>query len=153
MMPAQNHVNYEDQPGADRATAQLAPLRSVVPASNLHLESLLEGQIVAIRNLFTAALCRQYVAFLSTLPLVTTPAKPKSGDAVPVNDRIQVDDPAFAHQLWTQTGLQFLVQDNTEEPQLSYERRKELWGGEILDLNPKNQNLSISRGPVLRPTL
>lgn len=45
------------------------------------------------------------MSFLRSLPLTTTPGKPKRGDAVRVNDRFQVQDQAFANRLWLETGL------------------------------------------------
>ncbi|KAI4106290.1 MAG: hypothetical protein L6R37_002272 [Teloschistes peruensis] len=84
-------------------------LKPLIPSSNLALETLLEDQIILIRNFFTSSLCKNYVSFLSTLPLVTTPGKPKKGDALRVNDRFQVDDPGFADQLWDIAGLRDLI--------------------------------------------
>ncbi|KAK1255980.1 hypothetical protein MKX07_008239 [Trichoderma sp. CBMAI-0711] len=49
--------------------------------------------IVLLSSFFPRSLCRDYVAFLKTLPLQTTPSKPKKGEAVRVNDRFQIDDP------------------------------------------------------------
>jgi hypothetical protein len=69
---------------------------------------------VTITNFWTATLCKNYVSFLSSLPLTTTPGKPKKGDAVRVNDRFQVDDPAFAERLWSGTALKNLVLGLTE---------------------------------------
>ena len=115
-------------------------LQPLVPTTDLTLDTLLEGQIVLIRNLFTSTLCKKYVSFLSSLPLVTTPTKPKEGQAVRVNDRIQFDDPAFAQQLWGSTGLQFLVSGlaGDENPDgLTREEAKVLWGGEVCGLNPR----------------
>ena len=63
------------------------------------------GQVVLLRNFWPRSLCRDYVAFLQTLPLLTTPAVARRGMAVRVNDRFQIDDPAFATRLWTETGL------------------------------------------------
>ena len=62
--------------------------------------------IALIPSFFPRSLCRDYVAYLKTLPLQTTPGRPKRGEAVRVNDRFQIDDPAFAIRLWEQTGLQ-----------------------------------------------
>lgn len=67
-------------------------------------------KIISISTFFPRNLCRDYVSFLQTLPLVTTPGKPKKGDAVRVNDRFQIDDEAFAKRLWEQTGLQDVVE-------------------------------------------
>lgn len=55
----------------------LAPL---VPPADLTFDELLEGQILVVRNFFTSTLCKQYVSFLSSLPLETTSAKPKDED-------------------------------------------------------------------------
>lgn len=104
---------------------QWPALRPLVPTSDLSLESVLDEQIILIRNLFTSSLSRQYVSFLSSLPLVTTPDQPKKGDASRVNDRFQVEDPAFAEQLWSSTGLKDLVTTNGG------------WGGEVCGLNPR----------------
>lgn len=77
------------------------------------------SKIVLLNNFFPRFLCRDYVSFLKTLPLQTTPGKPKRGEAVRVNDRFQVDDPAFAERLWGTTGL--------KEAILKNEDLKELW--------------------------
>jgi len=67
------------------------------------------------------------------LSLTTTPGKPKRGEATRVNDRFQVDDPAFAERLWKETALHDLVE--------SYEN-KSVWGGEVLGLY---ENIRIYR--------
>ena len=61
--------------------------------------------IALVPSFFPRSLCRDYVAFLKTLPLQTTPGRPKRGEAVRVNDRYQIDDSAFARRLWEETGL------------------------------------------------
>lgn len=71
----------------------------------LEPEALLDGRVVLVRNFWSRALCRDYVAFLRTLSLTTTPGRPKRGEATRVNDRFQVQDQAFADRLWTETGL------------------------------------------------
>ena len=101
------------------------PLRPLVPTSDLFLDTILADQIVVVRNLLTSSLCRQYVSFLSSLPLVTTPDQPRKGDALRVNDRFQIEDPGFAKQLWSGTGLKHLVEANNS------------WGGELCGLNPR----------------
>lgn len=101
------------------------PLTPVVPAIDLSLDIVLQDQILIIHNLFTSNLCKSFVAYLSTLPLTTTPAKPKKGEAVRVNDRFQVDDPLFANNLWENTALRELIsKDGTDK-----------WGGDVLGLN------------------
>jgi hypothetical protein len=100
-------------------------LAPVIPAVDLSLETILDDQILVIRNLFTSNLCKSYIAYLSTLPLTTTSGKPKKGEAVRVNDRFQADDAVFAHHLWENTALQELVsKDDTDK-----------WGGHVLGLN------------------
>jgi hypothetical protein len=108
------------------------PLAPLVPIFDLSLETLLDDQILVIRNFFTSTLCKSYIAYLSTLPLVTTPGKPKKGEAVRVNDRFQVDDASFSNLLWEKTALQELIsQDGTDK-----------WGGQVLGLN---SNIRIYR--------
>jgi len=109
------------------------PLTPLVPTENLYIDTRADGQILVIRNLFTSALCKKYVSFLSSLPLTTTPATPKRGEAVRVNDRFQVDDAAFATRLWQQSGLQHLID--------SYDDQS-IWQGDVLGLNP---NIRIYR--------
>jgi len=101
-------------------------LKPVLSASVLAVEETLKDQILVVRNLFTANLCKEYVTFLSTLSLTTTPGKPKRGQATRVNDRFQIEDPAFAQRLWEDTAIKDLV--------ASYED-KSIWGGEVLGLN------------------
>lgn len=117
---------------------QWPPLRPLVPTSDLCLEPLLEDQIIVIRNLFTSTLCKTYAAFLSTLPLITTPAQPKDGDAVRVNDRIEFHDPGFAETLWKATGLESLVSKRlVEEGNGAFHPPDDFWGGEVVGLNPR----------------
>ncbi|CAD6577269.1 MAG: hypothetical protein ASARMPRED_008195 [Alectoria sarmentosa] len=115
-------------------------LQPLLPTTDLALETLLEDQIILIRHLFTSTLCKKYVSFLSSLPLITTPAEPKEGEAIRVNDRIQFDDPAFAEQLWGSTGLGSLISgsaENGDSDGLTHEGAKKLWGGEICGLNSR----------------
>lgn len=93
------------QPAASSSPPAWPPLKPPLPVTDLTIETVFPSQIVVLRNFWPRALCRSYTAFLRTLPLVTTPGKPKRGDAVRVNDRFEVHDAAFAHTLWTQTGL------------------------------------------------
>jgi hypothetical protein len=62
-----------------------------------------------VRNFWTSTLCKNYVAFLKTLPLVTTLGKLKKGDALRVNDRFSVEDWGLAEKLWTEAGLRGLL--------------------------------------------
>jgi hypothetical protein len=69
---------------------------------------------------------------LKTLPLVTTPGKPKKGDAVRVNDRFQINDEVFAERLWEETGLKSLILGDGEDAEedgegMSESARRELW--------------------------
>lgn len=88
------------------------PFKPALPVVNLDLESIVQDKVVLLRSFFPRSLCRDYVSFLAGLPLTTTPGKPKRGDALRVNDRYQINDAAFAHRLWTETGLKdALTQD------------------------------------------
>ncbi|ETN43096.1 uncharacterized protein HMPREF1541_02254 [Cyphellophora europaea CBS 101466] len=113
---------------ADKSPAPNWPsLKSGISPNSLYVETLLDDQILIIRNLFSSKLCKDYVSFLSSLPLTTTPGTPKRGEAVRVNDRFQIDDYRFAQQLWEQTPLKHLVE--------SYEDQS-VWRGHVLGLNP-----------------
>lgn len=77
-----------------------------LPVVNLTLNPHpLTSKVVLVPSFFPRSLCRDYVSFLKTLPLHTTPGRPKRGEAVRVNDRFQVDSPDFAIRLWEETGL------------------------------------------------
>ncbi|PHH82650.1 hypothetical protein CDD82_5286 [Ophiocordyceps australis] len=95
------------------------------------------SKIALIQGFFPRALCRDYVAFLRTLPLQTTPGRPKRGEAVRVNDRFQVDDGSFARRLWEQTGLR---------EALSHDDVKDLWQGEPVGLSPNIRVYRYSKG-------
>lgn len=115
-------------------------LEPLVPTIDLNLDTLLKDQIIVIRNFFTSTLCKNYVSFLSDLPLVTTPTKPKGGDALRVNDRIQFDDYAFARQLWQNTGLPSLLNrpPPSDDRQATTKKSSSTsWGGEPCGLNPR----------------
>lgn len=105
--------------------------------------------------------------FLSSLPLVTTPATPKDGDALRVNDRFEVQDVGFAQKLWSETGLESLVtgragavdggynsdggdDGNTEAQeeveQVAIGNLKVLWGGEVCGLNPRVRVYRYGKG-------
>ncbi|KAL8898997.1 MAG: hypothetical protein Q9207_006420 [Kuettlingeria erythrocarpa] len=129
---------------------QWPALRPLVPTSGLSIETLLEDQIVVIRNFFTSSLCKSYVSFLSSLPLITTPGQPKKGDAVRVNDRFQVDDFKFAEQLWRATALLDLVTTVNAGDDSNHEDPKKVWGGELED---KGDSASRSFDPLLAATV
>lgn len=78
------------------------------------------SKIATIASFFPKSLCRDYVTFLKTLPLQTTPGKPKRGEAVRVNDRFQVDDAVFANRLWESTGLKEALTENEDVRNLWY---------------------------------
>ncbi|CBY01278.1 hypothetical protein IAQ61_003099, partial [Plenodomus lingam] len=110
----------------------------LIPEPDLALHDLLPGQILTIPHLWTASLCKTYVSFLASLPLTTTPGKPKKGDAVRVNDRFQAHDPVFAERLWHETALKTLVSGRGEEG--------DLWGGQVIGLNPNIRLYRYSKG-------
>ncbi|KAL2868336.1 uncharacterized protein BJX67DRAFT_380143 [Aspergillus lucknowensis] len=116
-------------------TPNWPPLRPLIPSSDLLLEPLLPDQIYLIRNFLPASLCKIYVSFLSSIPLTTTPGKPKKGEAVRVNDRFQIQDPIFADILWRETALKELVTQFVTEDEQSQLTKEEVWGGEPLGLN------------------
>jgi hypothetical protein len=122
-------------------------LTPLVPEEDLAMHEVLPKQIITIPNLFTASLCKTYVSFLSSLPLTTTPGKPKKGDAVRVNDRYQIDDPIFARRLWEDTGLGKLVSGEAEGAlALTEVQRNQLWGGQVMGLNPNIRVYRYSKG-------
>ncbi|OOF96610.1 hypothetical protein ASPCADRAFT_129686 [Aspergillus carbonarius ITEM 5010] len=134
------------------------PLRPLLPSTSLTLDPILPDQIYLIRNFFPSTLCKTYTSFLSSLPLTTTPGKPKKGDAVRVNDRFQIQDENFADTLWTQTALKDLVmnigQEEEEEEYLGEDEDedeneksvKETWGGEPIGLNGNIRIYRYSKG-------
>lgn len=109
------------QKGAESTNKQVSlpnwpAFKPPLPVAHLTLEPpvpAFEDKILVTRNFFPKSLCRDFVAFLQTLPLTTTPGRPKRGEAVRVNDRFQIEDFNFAQRLWTETGLKDLVQDET----------------------------------------
>jgi len=119
-------------------------LQPLVPSSDLALTILVPLQIITISNFWTSTLCKTYISFLSTLPLTTTPGKPKRGEAVRVNDRFQINDAVFAERLWSQTALKELV--NSEAAGNTEAERKKLWGGEVVGLNPNIRVYRYSKG-------
>ena len=116
------------------------PFKPLPPPSDLTLHTLLEQQIILIRNFWTKKLCKDYVSFLEKLPLTTTPGKPKKGEALRVNDRFEVMDEGFANRLWLETGLRELIcgeDDAAEEDEevVSKEERQNLWWVAIISIN------------------
>ena len=92
------------------------PFRPTLPVVDL-TPSLhpLTPRIALVPSFFPRSLCRDYVSFLKTLPLQTTPSRPRRGEAVRVNDRYQIEDPAFAERLWETTGLKETLLENHAE--------------------------------------
>jgi len=131
--PSPNPAAVNERPF--QSTPNWPSFAPLIPESDLSLQLSLPGQIVAIPNFWTATLCKTYVSFLSSLPLTTTPGKPKKGDAVRVNDRFQIDDPAFAERLWSSTALRKLVLGAAGDDGLGLgdeARRRDLWGGDVV---------------------
>lgn len=131
------------------------PLRPMIPPSDLSLTPLLHDQIYLIPNFFPASLCKTYVSFLASLPMLTTPGKPKKDEALRVNDRFQVQDGTFAEMLWRDTALRELVVDRAgeedeEEDEEGRRRRRrspeEIWGGKPLGLNANIRIYRYSKG-------
>ncbi|KAJ3856845.1 hypothetical protein EV368DRAFT_31589 [Lentinula lateritia] len=125
------------------------PFKSLIPSNLLSSQETLANQIVTIPHFWPASLCKTYVSFLSNLPLVTTPGKPKKGDAVRVNDRFQIQDASFATRLWEETGLKDIIMGYVQSEdglQLDREARKQLWGGEVVGLNPNIRVYRYSKG-------
>ncbi len=91
--------------GAAASPVAWPVFKPALPVIELALESIVPDRVLVIRNFWPRSLCRDYVAFLRGLPLVTTPGRPRRGEAVRVNDRFQTDDALFAARLWQQTGL------------------------------------------------
>ena len=127
---------------------QWPPLSPLLPAADLAVITLHPDQVLTIPHLWTSTLCRTYVNFLATLPLTTTPGKPRRGDAVRVNDRFQVEDTGFAERLWSCTALQELCSRPVIEGrgELDAAATRELWGGEVLGLNSNIRIYRYTRG-------
>ncbi|KAH7377101.1 hypothetical protein B0T11DRAFT_219744, partial [Plectosphaerella cucumerina] len=92
------------RPGAPPSWHQLNPPWPVIDLAPQPPEAC-PGKVVLIPNFWPRSLCNSNVAYLSGLPLVTTPGKTKRGDTVCVDDCFQVNDPRFAGRLWLETGL------------------------------------------------
>lgn len=129
------------------------PLRPLIPPADLTLTPLLDDQIYLIPNFLTATLCKTYVSFLASLPLSTTPGRPKKDEAVRVNDRFQIEDATFAEMLWETTALKELVMDGRIDDGgedgdgcVSKEEILRLWGGQPLGLNSNIRVYRYSNG-------
>ncbi|KAJ5953112.1 hypothetical protein N7454_000008 [Penicillium verhagenii] len=139
------------------------PLRPLLPAADLSLVPLVPDQIYLIQNFLSSSLCKTYASFLASLPLTTTPGKPKKDEAVRVNDRFQVQDARLAEMLWSGTALKELAtsrfaggdeelyynEDGEYEAPSAEElakRAKEVWGGQPLGLNPNIRIYRYSKG-------
>lgn len=90
------------------------PLPVVDLGPQLHVST---PKIALVPSFFPRSLCRDYVSFLRTLPMQTTPSRPKRGEAVRVNDRFQIEDPLFSRRLWEQTGLKEALLDENQHLQ------------------------------------
>ncbi|EGY21003.1 uncharacterized protein VDAG_02527 [Verticillium dahliae VdLs.17] len=89
------------------------PFKPALPVTDLLPEPLEQcpDKVVLLPNFWPKSLCNTFVAFLRGLALETTPGgRPKRNMAARVNDRFQVDDPAFARRLWLGTGLRDALQ-------------------------------------------
>jgi hypothetical protein len=136
MAPKKKSTRPSIPPPVAKPAPNWPPFSPLIPEADLALEDVMPGQIVTIPNFWTSTLCKSYVSFLSSLPLTTTPGRPKKGDAVRVNDRYQIDDPAFAERLWSETALKGIVE---AQP-------KEIWGGDVIGLNPNIRIYRYSKG-------
>ncbi|OTB02876.1 hypothetical protein M426DRAFT_322298 [Hypoxylon sp. CI-4A] len=116
------------------------PFKPALPVVQLDPEAPvpgLEDKIILLRNFWPKNICRDYVSFLKTLSLTTTPGRPKRGEALRVNDRFQVDDVRFSRRLWLETGL---------KDALLEESVRHLWGGDVVGLNPNIRVYRYSKG-------
>ncbi|KAM0270439.1 hypothetical protein ACHAQH_009414, partial [Verticillium albo-atrum] len=122
-------------PTSTSTAAATAPLlawpqfKPTLPVTELLPEPLEQcpDKVVLLPNFWPKSLCNSYVRFLRTLQMETTPGgRPKRNMAARVNDRYQVEDPAFARRLWLDTGLR---------EALHQEEVRNLWGGDVVGLN------------------
>ncbi|KAF1950524.1 hypothetical protein CC80DRAFT_426673 [Byssothecium circinans] len=140
-------ANQPSAPSKTTPPPNWPPFTPLIPEADLALESRFPGQIVTISNFWTATLCKNYVAFLASLPMITTPGKPKKGDAVRVNDRFQIEDAVFAERLWSGTALKNLVMGTADSAlDMTDAQREELWGGDVVGLNPNIRIYRYSKG-------
>ncbi|RWA07380.1 hypothetical protein EKO27_g7718 [Xylaria grammica] len=101
---------------ASAAAATWPPFKPKLPVTHLTFDApipALRDQIVLLRNFWPKSLCRNYVTFLSSLPLTTTPGRPKRGEATRVNDRFQLQNAQLAQRFWLQTGLKDVVLEDS----------------------------------------
>lgn len=132
--------NTTDPPSSPPDWPSLTPL---LPESYLCLQTLLPTQVLIIRHLFTSTLCQNLINFFKTsLVLNTTPAKPKKGEAVRVNDRFEVWDENFAERLWGETGLKELVTGRGRDEEGSVEG----CCGDVCGLNPRIRIYRYGKG-------
>lgn len=152
MAPKSKKADPKPPAPVAQAPPNWPPLRPLLPAADLSLTPLLTDQIYLIRNFLPGTLCKTYTSFLASLPLTTTPGKPKKDEALRVNDRFQIEDSRFAEMLWGTTALKELVTTRFAEDEDDYEdasspaqlaeQARQLWGGEPLGLN---SNIRIYR--------
>jgi hypothetical protein len=146
-----------NKPAVPKTSPNWPPFRPLLPAADLSLTPLLTDQIYLIRNFLPGTLCKSYASFLASLPLTTTPGKPKKDEALRVNDRFQIEDARFAEMMWSTTALKELVttrfaeeenyeEDHTSSPAEVAKRARQLWGGEPLGLNPNIRIYRYSAG-------
>lgn len=133
--PSENCKDVEAQPTRPRWPV-IQPLQAT---RSLNIQVVSEDQIVTIPDFWTYTQCKSYVNFLAGLPLSTTPGKPRKGEAVRVNDRFQVEDPVFAENLWSKTGLRDLVLSyqcsDRRDTDLGRKASESCWGGQVLGLS------------------
>ncbi|KAL8387333.1 hypothetical protein RB595_009981 [Gaeumannomyces hyphopodioides] len=151
-------------PAAAAPPPSWPPFRPSLPVVDpLAFEPVVPAKVLVARSFFPRSLCRTYVDFLASLPLATTPARPKKGEAVRQNDRFQVHDPAFASRLWRDTGLRDALlgrlgdgdegggggggggqeHDEVLDPRL--------WDGEVVGLNPNIRIYRYTKGQHFAP--
>ena len=129
-------------------------LQPLIPSEDLWMDALLQDQIILIRKLFTPTLCKTFVSFLSSLPLITTPAKPKEGHAVRISDRLEVHDAHFAQHLWSSTGLAHVITGLVgaeERTPPGLDELTTVWGGELCGLNPRIRVYRYRKGHRFGP--
>lgn len=147
------------QPKANSAATAGLPAWPVfnppLPVSDLSLDTIVPEKVVVVHSFFPRSLCRDYVAFLKTLPLVTTPSRPKKGEAVRQNDRFQVYDPEFAARLWLQTGLKEALTggggDDDDDDDDADADAADVWGGRVVGLSPNIRVYRYTKGQHFAP--